>query len=83
MQTKTMYIATGDVKERQRGYVDITRARSNTGRYYGKRNSPATTNIITDHEYGRPEHRGINDTRYDVKGWISGFTYNGYENRTE
>ena len=71
---KTMYIATGVCQRGNGGYVDITGARSSSGRYYGNGNSLATTNVITDHEYGVTGNIGESMIRYDV-GLDKWFTY--------
>ena len=69
-----MYIATERMSKRQRGYVDITGARSNTGRYYG--NGEFTRNYECNYRPRIRRDRKHRESmiRYDV-GLDKWFTY--------
>lgn len=64
---KSMYIPTGVCQRANGGFLDITNARTNTGRYYGNGNSYADSVAqITNNEYGVTGNIGESMIRYDV-----------------
>lgn len=64
---KSLYINTHPCSRANGGMLDITNARTNTGRYYGNGNSWGdSVPVITDREFGYTGNIGESMIRYDV-----------------